>query len=518
MSRGRGMKTVYRISSLVFILLSCLVVASFYVATTRSIEQVYLEDTHEAIHQVKRNFISDTVNNLIRRIEEKRSTELERYRKGIVAAERLFMNLEENSTPQRFKEDFKTFFSQRVNSGQWDAFLWNTRDGQVYYDSLGLQQGAQELSALIKRELPRYALYRMHTFEPYQAFFGVRQEVIDTTVKKQIADEIHASKFSEDSYIWVNEVVNYDGGDNYAIRRIHPNLTNTEGMFLSTNMTDIAGNLPYLEELTGVKRNGELFFTYNFKKMNSDVISEKLTYAKLYKPFDWIIAMGIHLDDMAQLGMAANKRSSDVAARNLPWLVSVLVFLVAGGSGAVILIEKLKVRREQKALESDANHDALTRTFNRRLGMNELARDFSRFKRYGVPHPAIIVFDIDDFKLINDTFGHTVGDKALQVLSETIGSAVRSTDRLYRWGGDEFVLVCDGIDLTQVEQFATKLLDTVRTLARTRADCHFGHLTISMGISYFHEKDESHLTVLERSDQALYKAKRSGKDRFEVQL
>ncbi len=116
-----------------------------------------------------------------------------------------------------------------MNSGQWDASLWSTRDDLVYYDSLGRQQGAQELSAQIKEDLPRYALYRMHAFGPYQVFFGVRQEVIDATVKKLITEEIHASRFAQDSYIWVNEVVNYDGGDNYAIRRIHPNLANTEG-------------------------------------------------------------------------------------------------------------------------------------------------------------------------------------------------------------------------------------------------------------------------------------------------
>jgi len=96
----------------------------------------------------------------------------------------------------------------------------------------------------------------------------------------------------------VNEVLNYEGGDDYAIRRIHPNLRDTVGTKLSTNMTDVKGTTPYKTELEGVKQHGELFFTYYFKKMGSETISEKLTYAKLYKDFDWIVAMGIHLDDM----------------------------------------------------------------------------------------------------------------------------------------------------------------------------------------------------------------------------
>jgi len=112
-------------------------------------------------------------------------------------------------------------------------------------------------------------------------------------VKEEVAASIRNRRFSNESYIWINEVINYEGGDRYAIRRVHPNLPETEGTYLSTHAEDLAGNRPYEEELQGVKENGEHFFRYYFKKLNSEEIGEKITYAKLYKDFDWIITMGV---------------------------------------------------------------------------------------------------------------------------------------------------------------------------------------------------------------------------------
>ena len=119
--------------------------------------------------------------------------------------------------------------------------------------------------------------------------------------------------FEYGSYMWVNEVLSYSGGDNYAIRRVHPNLPETEGMYLSTDMEDIAGNRPYLVELEGVKRYGSLFISYHFQELNSDSVSEKLAYARLYKEFDWIIAMGIHYNEMDEYIASTNEKAQSLS-------------------------------------------------------------------------------------------------------------------------------------------------------------------------------------------------------------
>lgn len=117
-------------------------------------------------------------------------------------------------------------------------------------------------------------------------------------IKERVKERIRNTFLIDDGYIWVNEVLNYDGGDAYAIRLVHPNLIESEGSFLSTKMEDIEGNTPYKTELEGVKQFGEVFFSYWFKKKSSDKVSEKLTFAKLYKDFNWIIASGVYLDDI----------------------------------------------------------------------------------------------------------------------------------------------------------------------------------------------------------------------------
>ncbi|WP_072680462.1 ATP-binding protein [Arcobacter sp. LA11] len=113
-----------------------------------------------------------------------------------------------------------------------------------------------------------------------------------------VKNYLYHNVFDKTRYTWVNKVINFEGGENYAIRLIHPNLKKTEGKLLSTKTKDIKGNFPYFEELEGVKKNEEIFFTYFFKQLNSDEITGKLSYAKLYKKLNWIIATGIPLNSL----------------------------------------------------------------------------------------------------------------------------------------------------------------------------------------------------------------------------
>jgi len=130
---------------------------------------------------------------------------------------------------------------------------------------------------------------------------NMSQDKIEELCIHRIGIRIRNLRLIDNGYIWVNRIVNYDGGDKYAVRQIHPNLPETEGDWLSTNTKDIKGNLPYEVELNGVKKNGEIYFEYYFKKMGSEKIAHKMSYAKLYKPWDWVVATGVYLDDVDQL-------------------------------------------------------------------------------------------------------------------------------------------------------------------------------------------------------------------------
>lgn len=140
----------------------------------------------------------------------------------------------------------------------------------------------------------------------------ISDSVLNQLLKERASERIRNTILQDSGYIWVNEIVNYNGGDDYAIRKIHPNLPETEGLFLSTNLKDAKGNTPYLTEFEGIKQNGQLFSQYWFKKKGSNKISKKLSYAKLYKKFDWIIATGVYLDDVDLLIAAEMKKGKAV--------------------------------------------------------------------------------------------------------------------------------------------------------------------------------------------------------------
>ena len=149
---------------------------------------------------------------------------------------------------------------------------------------------------------------------------------------QQVAENNIRSAFTgENCYLWVNKILNYDGGDDYAIRLIHPNLTETEGMLLSTNMQDVKGGYPYAEELDGVNKNGELFFSYWFKKLNSDEFGKKLSYARLYEPWDWIIAGGVYFDDLDEELRVQNNKFNKILSRNIRNVLiveGIIIFLI----------------------------------------------------------------------------------------------------------------------------------------------------------------------------------------------
>jgi signal transduction histidine kinase/CheY-like chemotaxis protein len=172
------------------------------------------------------------------------------------------------------------------------------------------------------------------------------QGAVDDLVKGEIRKEIYASKYGQNQYVWVNEVVNYDGGDDYAIRRIHPNLSDTEGQYLSTNMEDAAGNHPYESELEGVKANGSIFQSYYFQNMSDKKIALKYSFAELYKPYNWIIATGIPLSDLYSV---ANEQSSQ-DQRLVSYVVGFAVVIVAllVGIAIVTVRRNLAIERSKE--------------------------------------------------------------------------------------------------------------------------------------------------------------------------
>jgi diguanylate cyclase (GGDEF)-like protein len=178
---------------------------------------------------------------------------------------------------------------------------------------------------------------------------------------------------------------------------------------------------------------------------------------------------------------------------------------------AVIALENA---RRHRTVEQQALVDGLTGLANRRLCTAALEKELARASRFDEPL-ALVLTDIDDFKHINDRWGHPTGDEVLKVFAETLQSSVREIDLAGRWGGEEFALLLPGTDLHGGHELAERVR---RRLVRRKFIAPDGErirITASFGVAAFPEA-QSQEELVAASDGALYDAKRSGKNRVAV--
>lgn len=155
--------------------------------------------------------------------------------------------------------------------------------------------------------------------------------------------------------------------------------------------------------------------------------------------------------------------------------------------------------------------DNLTGIFNRLAFEQKLKNEIERINRYKVENFSLAILDIDNFKIINDTYGHIEGDNVLKQLVQEVKSHLRSTDIFSRWGGEEFVII---LPLTNVEK-AKIAIENIRQLISSVIFNKVGTVTCSFGVTEFNKDDTFHSVII-RADEAMYIAKRSGKNRVEV--
>lgn len=174
------------------------------------------------------------------------------------------------------------------------------------------------------------------------------------------------------------------------------------------------------------------------------------------------------------------------------------------------LTDITKMQQQHVEITHKAFFDNLTGVYNRNK-LNELL--FNEIKRAsrGNSTFSCMMFDIDYFKKINDTYGHLVGDEILKSLAQTINERIRATDYLSRWGGEEFVLILTETSLENAKVIAEDIRKLVENIYHEKA----GSVTISVGLTEFKSGDTIE-TIIKRCDAALYLAKRNGRNRVEL--
>jgi len=174
--------------------------------------------------------------------------------------------------------------------------------------------------------------------------------------------------------------------------------------------------------------------------------------------------------------------------------------------GAIIVNHDITERkRMEQRLRDFAEHDPLTGAYNRRLLFEHLESEIRRAQRYGAL--SLVMFDVDHFKNVNDTYGHVVGDHVLAGIAALVRGELRGPDRLARYGGEEFVVIAPGVDSRQAAVLAERLRSAI---AAERFDS-LPQITCSFGVCELNDGDAD--SLLRRVDDFMYQAKRAGRNR-----
>ena len=176
----------------------------------------------------------------------------------------------------------------------------------------------------------------------------------------------------------------------------------------------------------------------------------------------------------------------------------------------VQLEKRLELEELARNLDFRAQTDPLTGLYNRRKFNRELATEILRAQRYKTPL-SLVLYDVDHFKKVNDTLGHPVGDRVLIALSRFVSARIRNSDVLARWGGEEFVILTPTCTGPVACQLAGNLKDAIAALDIDEA----GTVTCSFGVAQYEDGDTAD-TLIERADEALYRAKINGRNRVEM--
>lgn len=268
-------------------------------------------------------------------------------------------------------------------------------------------------------------------------------------------------------------------------------------------ITDTRGNIQYVNhkfaQLTGY--TPEEVLGHNARILKSGERSEDE-----YKRMWYTIASG-----MEWHGEFRNKKKTG----ELYWVHATLS-PVRDSNGVVThflaVIEDINDRKHlETKLTTMAERDPLTNLFNRRRFEEELEGWLAQAKRYTI-HGALLFIDLDNFKHINDTFGHYTGDKVLKTVARTLQKRLRYTDTLARLGGDEFAIILQHANIGQAQLIAKDILDLMKDNTEGN-EWKYPAVTASIGIALFPEHSASLETLIAYADLAMYNAKEQGRNR-----
>ncbi|HOA07634.1 MAG TPA: sensor domain-containing diguanylate cyclase [Spirochaetota bacterium] len=249
-------------------------------------------------------------------------------------------------------------------------------------------------------------------------------------------------------------------------------------------------NIPGIQDISSSILSGsEGSFTYH--KNGKPVY----LYTRFINEFQWYLIV-------EQDGSKAVRSMLSAMIMNL--FISLLV------TACVLLITNLIVTKYQHRIEHLAVTDKLTGVYNRQIFDVSIAASHNDYIRYDKPY-SVIIADVDNFKFINDNYSHLAGDKMLCKTSEMIRSRIRESDTLFRWGGDEFLILMNNCNIENAYAVAEKIRLAVSEI-KIISDNDIITISLSIGVAQ-NRKDEPIEGIISRADKKLYESKSAGRNK-----
>ena len=423
------------------------------------------------------------------------------------------LNLKDATNRYIIKEEIKISRSQKEGGFLWDTFTKPNDPTQKQYKQI----------AFVK------------SFGHFNWYFG-SGEYIDTATKKtdqELLETIHQidSINRQEHYLFLfntkgDILINKTLPDDKNIKKVNHQLISSIGKKILNTAQD----------------NEVSFMTYQWLNPNTSKMETKHSYIQKIPNTQWIIGSGFYLSDiqnkLLQKTVDMNKLFSQESKMIFYFAILIMLLsliisfyiskklkyrfmqyeksITSKNEELNTLNNTLEYKVEQRTnelekmkndLEKLATTDMLTQIHNRYSIMNILNNEMHRSKRYNTPL-SLVIFDIDFFKKVNDTYGHDVGDKTLFSLSQLVQKNLREIDQVGRYGGEEFLIVLPNTTLNEAKIFTNRLRKDVEIYSFEIV----GSITISLGLVEF-KHNETLNELFKRVDNLLYKSKGNGRNK-----
>ena len=328
--------------------------------------------------------------------------------------------------------------------------------------------------------------YAMKPIDLYQLMESIIKAMEPTILKKKLI-ELNLSLESKIEQE-INKIKSIlDAQDNIIIVTNKEEITNVNKKFL-----DFFG-IDDFNKFIKSKKDIFNFFKEEFGFISKEQISKQESWIKYIKELDEIDRIVKIKDALAE---------EKIFAINVDYYENKEDYYVFS------LTDITKLKEKSNLFEYQASHDKLTGLFNRNKFDEVYSKEVKRSKRYN-NELSMIIFDIDDFKMVNDNYSHQIGDDVLKEIAKIIQNGVREQDINVRWGGEEFLILLPQTNLEGAVIVASKIRIAIKEHLFSNKDLR---ITASFGVSQLISED-TETTFISRGDNLLYEAKKTGKDK-----